>query len=321
MSMTIKNGMLFNGDKAVTFKATPNKSGSFIPDLIILHDTASGLTSKGPIDWLCNPVAKASAHFVLGREGDITQLAPTNIKTWHAGKSSYHGQPNVNNRAVGIEIVNPGWLTSKDGGKTATFSKGSPTWDAARYGIYQITDDAHPGRYYWMSYTVEQINAVIEMCRALVAAYPRIKDIQPHWYISPGRKVDVNPLFPLQRVRDAVFSNRGPVQEEVKTTEEVLAPNVPLAADEKDAANDYDAFATANLNLRPWPDSPNRFGVVKIQGEIDVERTSVSQKDGSTWFFVRVKPDQMASKEKGAAVDADGYMRGFVSSTYVKMVD
>jgi len=326
----IKNGILQpapGSNFKVNQKPTPNRSGALIsPTLIVLHDTASGLDSSGPVSWLCNPAAKASAHFVVGRigfkgKGDVWQLAPTNVKTWHAGKSAYRGKRNCNNFSLGIEIVNPGWLSSRDGGKTGTFSRGNPSWEASKYGIYQVTDDGHPGRNYWMSYTNEQIDAVIEMCRAMVAAYPTIRDIEGHFTIAPGRKVDVNPLFPMARVRAAVFNNRGPVATLPVVTDEMRnVPDLPPATAEKDEAFDFDAVNTSDLNLRPWPDSPNRLGVVAINSQIDILRQTVSQKDGAVWFAVQVQKAALRA-EKDFKTDADGLYRGFVHGNYLRLVD
>lgn len=321
--LVIKNGLMYQDDKVVQQHNSPNRSGALSkPRVLIVHDTASGIaSSNGPVSWLCNPKAAASAHFVVGRTGlaDLHQLVPTNIKAWHAGKSSYHGERNVNNFSIGIEIVNPGWLTSKDG-ITAAFSTGSPTYNVAQYGIRQITDDAHPGRYWWMAYTVEQINAVIEMARAIVAAYPTITDIQPHWFIAPGRKVDVNPLFPLDALRAAVFNSRGPVAATPVTTPELdNVPNIPPASLEKDEQFAYDALTTANLNLRPWPDSPKRFGVINVQAQVDIERQSVSQRDGAIWYAVKIRPQDFIA-DSGSAKDGDGFYRGFVHSKFLRLV-
>lgn len=326
---SIKNGILVPnvGVKAlVKQKNTPNRSGALIkPTVIIVHDTASGLNTNGPVDWLCNPVAKASAHFVVGRLGfekdDVYQLAPTNVKTWHAGKSTYKGKSHVNNFSLGIEIVNPGWMTTKDGGKTVTHSTGAVSWNAAQMGCYQRTDDYHPGKYWWMSYTEQQFNAVVEICRALVKAYPTIVDIEPHYVVSPGRKVDVNPLFPLDRLRTAVFNNRGPVSAVVAETEESKnVPNIPPATNEKDAKFEYDAVTIAGLNIRPFPDSPRRFGVILKGRQVDIVRPSVSQKDGKVWYLVKVKQLDVVI-DKGSFTDGDGFVRGFVSGAFLDLVD
>ncbi|MFC1492026.1 N-acetylmuramoyl-L-alanine amidase, partial [Nitrospinota bacterium] len=72
--------------KSVDRTETPNRGGEITPRLLIFHFTA-GKSAESAIRWLCDPEARASAHLVIGREGRITQLAPFNIKTWHAGKS------------------------------------------------------------------------------------------------------------------------------------------------------------------------------------------------------------------------------------------
>jgi hypothetical protein len=41
---------------------------------------------------------------------------------------------------------------------------------------------------------------VQDLCEALCKSYG-IKEIVTHWLISPGRKVDTNPLFPLEQLR------------------------------------------------------------------------------------------------------------------------
>lgn len=320
---TVKGGIVHGPDgNPVTQVPTRNKSGAIDPDLIVIHDTASGLDMSGPVNWLSGgggANTNSSAHFVVGRLGELVQLAPTGIKTWHAGKSSYNGRRNVNGFSIGIEIVNPGWLTSPDG-KTAFFSRGAPSWDIARYGIKQVTDEAHPGRYWWMPYTVQQIQTVTELCRALVAYHRRIKDIKPHWYISPGRKVDTNPLFPLERLYSDVFNNRGPVSVIEAAIESKVTPPATINK-ESDEHFEFDALTTTALNLRPFPDSPNRFGVININGRLDIIRQSVSQKDGSIWYLVAVEPKYI-NPEKGQLPDTnDGRFRGFVSSKFVKLVD
>lgn len=51
------------------WQATPNIGHAIRPEIIVLHETAGRLNSRGAIDWLCNPAAKASAHFVIDRDG------------------------------------------------------------------------------------------------------------------------------------------------------------------------------------------------------------------------------------------------------------
>ena len=93
MNLKIK-GDLLEGDK-VKFVKTPNHSGAFTPDTIVLHYTG-GPTLISAQRTLTSPRVSASAHLIIGRDGEIVQLAPFNIVTWHAGRSSYAGRSGYN---------------------------------------------------------------------------------------------------------------------------------------------------------------------------------------------------------------------------------
>jgi N-acetylmuramoyl-L-alanine amidase len=62
-----------------------------------------------------------------------------------------------------------------------------------------------------MPYTDVQVAMVTSLGKAIVGAY-LLKDVSTHFAISPGRKVDVNPLFPLEQVRKATLGpGAGPM--------------------------------------------------------------------------------------------------------------
>jgi len=173
---------------------TPNKGGSLDPTLLIVHDTAGALDYRGSVSWLCNPQAKASAHFVIGRKGEVVQLASCRVKTWHAGKSSYLGRQNVNDFSIGIEIANPGKLTVASGAKVARASFGAE-YSIADYRI-EFRESAAHGPGWWMPYTKPQLDAVLALAMAIRDKY-EITRCAAHFEISPGRKIDVGPQFPL----------------------------------------------------------------------------------------------------------------------------
>lgn len=200
MTISIKGDRAYLDDHAVAYQATPNRGRALSAQGIILHDTAGHLRGDDAIEWLCNREAKASAHVVIKRDGTITQLAPFNVQTWHTGKSSWLGRQNVNGFAVGIEIVNPGMLEKRGSGYVNDLGVKVP----GSMDVHWAETKEH-GAGYWLSYTTEQVEAVIALCKGLVAAYPSITWIATHYLISPGRKIDVNPLFPLAEVRAAVL--------------------------------------------------------------------------------------------------------------------
>ncbi|ETW95662.1 MAG: hypothetical protein ETSY1_29680 [Candidatus Entotheonella factor] len=73
--MQVRNHRLHDGDgNPVAFKRSPNQSsGVIVPEYLVIHYTA-GSSAAGAISWLTNPKAKASAHLVISRSGEITQL-------------------------------------------------------------------------------------------------------------------------------------------------------------------------------------------------------------------------------------------------------
>ena len=69
-------------------KASSNyfsRSG-WTPDMIVCH-IAEG-TYDGTIGWLCNPASQTSAHFVVGKDGRVTQLVPLDQAAWCNGTST-----------------------------------------------------------------------------------------------------------------------------------------------------------------------------------------------------------------------------------------
>lgn len=57
-------------------------------------------TYAGAISWFKNCSAKASAHFVISKDGEISQVVATGDTAWHAGASA---SPTNNSRSIGVE--------------------------------------------------------------------------------------------------------------------------------------------------------------------------------------------------------------------------
>jgi N-acetylmuramoyl-L-alanine amidase len=190
---------LTHGVVDVPFEAAHSFGGALNkPTLIVLHDTANRAQPGETVRWFSSQECKTSAHFVVERSGRIVQMVNCERKAFHAGVSSYNGRAGCNAFAIGIEIDNPGKLDKN--GRAWFHKKTEAGYTGA---IHKATKEHGDG--YWLAYTPEQVGAVTELCDVLTEAYPSIKDIVTHWIISPGRKVDTNPLFPLAEVRKAVF--------------------------------------------------------------------------------------------------------------------
>lgn len=88
-------------------RESPNQSFRKKPkiDMIVIHATASK-DFENTIDWLCKDGSGVSAHYIISKEGKIIQLVPEAKKAWHAGKSSWGNEENINENSIGIELMN-----------------------------------------------------------------------------------------------------------------------------------------------------------------------------------------------------------------------
>lgn len=270
--MHIENHRLAGAD----FLAAHYTGSEIVPEIVVLHDTAGRLEKGNSAAWLASDnTGKASVHFVVERDGTITHLVPTNRRANHAGKSSFHGREWCNGFSIGIEIVNPGKMQWADGKRNPArawygqlFQDGDGGTD-----IREVWTPAH-GHGVWMGYTEAQIAAVVELLEALFRDVPTLRDITTHWYVSPGRKVDTNPLFPLKHVRARILGREDPAD---------------TAADQGSDSGGEDMVRIEtpgdSLNLRRWPSfNPNVIGAIPDGTAIPVQRRGVFA--GRDWLRV-----------------------------------
>lgn len=248
--MRVKNHKI----EGFPFRQAKSMGGAITPEIVIVHDTASRLT-KGSAAQYLRTASNVSVHFVIERDGTIEQQVPLNRAAWHAGRSSFNGRGGCNGFSIGIEIVNPGIMSLR--GEFKAVSWWGEEFDFDNGLLVEKTTPQH-GDGVWMSYTPEQIDAVETLLRALFDGVPTLKDITTHWYVSPGRKVDTNPLFPLEQIRARILGRDDPADD---AADMVSAP--PTAAELVRVKT-----AGSNLNLRRWPSiNPNVIGAIP-NGEV-----------------------------------------------------
>lgn len=89
---------------------------------------------------------KVSAHFLLRRDGGLTQFVPCVLRAWHAGESNWKGRVRCNDFSVGIEVEGTGDVSFTD----AQYERLARLTRAlqARYPIADIVghSDIAPGR-------------------------------------------------------------------------------------------------------------------------------------------------------------------------------
>ena len=105
-----------------------------------------------------------SAHFLVRRDGRITQFVPTHLRAWHAGESMCLGRPKVNDFSIGIELE----------------------------GL-----DTDPA-----GFSDAQYQSLQGLVSALQCTYPGIaaNNVFAHSDIAPGRKPDPGPYFQWNRL-------------------------------------------------------------------------------------------------------------------------
>lgn len=103
---------------------------------------------------------EVSAHFLITRDGQLTQFVSVDDRAWHAGVSSFNGRENCNDFSVGIEL------------------EGTDT----------------------CAYTDKQYDSLVFLVNSLMHQYGICqKHIVGHSDIAPGRKTDPGASFDWQR--------------------------------------------------------------------------------------------------------------------------
>jgi N-acetylmuramoyl-L-alanine amidase len=134
---------------------------------LILHYT--GMPDEdAAIARLCDPTAEVSAHYVVRANGEVLQLVDESMRAWHAGKSFWAGETDINATSIGIEICNPGH----------------------EFG--------------YVPFPEVQVDAVTELCRAILSRHAiPARHVLGHSDIAPTRKQDPGEFFPWARLAAA----------------------------------------------------------------------------------------------------------------------
>lgn len=203
MNYTIDDNHLLQGDNVVHLLTSKNnvKFLPNAPDSLIIHYTAGG-NAESSARYLQDANVKASAHLVIGRTGEIFQIVPFDKIAWHAGNSYYGGRLGFNNFSIGIELDNAGILT-KTGNEYLS-------WFGRKYPQSEVMEAIHRNEMapkFWHTYTEIQLKLNMEIAGLIIATYPKISQILGHEEISPGRKQDPGPAFPLDKFRRTVLGD------------------------------------------------------------------------------------------------------------------
>lgn len=112
-----------------------------------------------------------SAHFLIERDGAITQFVSCHDRAWHAGVSTFDGREGCNDFSLGIEL--------------------------------EGTDD--------QPYAEAQYASLAHLTAEIRGCYPAIVParIQGHCHIAPTRKTDPGPAFDWSRYLSSLTTEEG----------------------------------------------------------------------------------------------------------------
>ena len=144
---------------------SPNFDERALPiSMLVLHYTGME-DAASAIEWLRNPAAKVSAHYVVAEDGQVVRMVDESKRAWHAGRSYWRGVTDVNSASIGIEIVNPGH----------------------EFGYRPFPE--------------EQIDALIPLVAGIKERYGISRgNVVGHSDVAPTRKDDPGELFPWARL-------------------------------------------------------------------------------------------------------------------------
>jgi AmpD protein len=156
-------------------------------DLLVIHNislppgefSADDLSCSYIDDLFCNQLdvyahpafvslqsLRVSSHFLISRQGVVTQYVPLTKRAWHAGISQWQGRENCNDYSVGIEL--------------------------------EGTDNT--------PYTDHQYAVLTQLTQMLIQQYPAITSerIVGHCDVAPDRKTDPGVAFDWGRYRSSL---------------------------------------------------------------------------------------------------------------------
>ncbi len=257
--LTLRNHRL--AGEQVRFQATPNLGGALAPRFLVFHYTA-GSSAASAIATLCThkPQGNTSAHLVLARDGAITQLAPFDRITWHAGASQWMGVVGLNSASIGIEVDNAGPLSLVGERYVAWFGREVPASEVT-LAAHKHGGPVRP----WHAYTSLQIERCLELAELLVAHYG-LTEVLGHDDIARGRKLDPGPAFPLGSIAARVLGRGGDAPARYRVTATSLNIRKGPDAAFEPAAAPLKRGAVVAL-LEPG----HRWSRVEVDGPTDIE--------------------------------------------------
>lgn len=145
----------------------PRKDGKKIKYLVLHYTGTPSAFEALRLLQGGDPSHQVSAHYMVDEDGTVSRIVQEEMRAWHAGKSYWEGEEDLNSASIGIEIQNPGH----------------------EYG--------------YRPFPAEQMAAVTQLCREIMARHNILSyNVLAHSDIAPERKEDPGELFPWQALSE-----------------------------------------------------------------------------------------------------------------------
>ena len=179
--------LLLTACSNVVFIESTNQNSRI--DYVVIHATSENFAESVRLLTRRNDTPPVSSHYLIPAENDpsynrsrllLHQFVEEQDRAWHAGASYWAGETALNDRSIGIEIVNEFDCET------------TPETD-----IDSLQCEFLP-------FDEAQIEMTIELLRGIQQRYPGIDplDYVAHSDIATERRSDPGPLFPWKRLYD-----------------------------------------------------------------------------------------------------------------------
>ncbi|MFQ5946857.1 MAG: N-acetylmuramoyl-L-alanine amidase [Anaerolineae bacterium] len=175
----------------------PVQPGERAIDTLVFHYTVGPLEAS--VGWFRNPASGVSAHYIVGRDGEIVQA----VNEWDIAQQAVCPKegvpdhecfiPNIHLRSIGIELENWGWVEPQPDGSfrtsLGTHYSGSPV--ALGAPVF--------GKEYWDPFTQVQLDATRCLVVDILSRHPIPRDRAHFLYDYEVRlRYDPGPLFDIE---------------------------------------------------------------------------------------------------------------------------
>ena len=157
---------------------------------IVIHATAEDFAES--LRLLSTPTDRpVSSHYLVPEINDpsyprralrVYSLVPEHRRARHAGVSYWHGEETLNDRSIGIEVVNEFQCTGANIPMT-------------ELQLQDVVCEFPP-------FSEQQIELVVDLLESILGRYPEIDPINivAHADIAPMRRSDPGPMFPWEKL-------------------------------------------------------------------------------------------------------------------------